>query len=480
MKTFDMDTQMKMTGAGIRGQGSGVRNQVSGPTQPLPGCSMPGKVTNKLSRVLQFLALSILVMVLIGLGCQRAEQKEERRITVALPQWFYPSEEAPWLEKVWQTIREENPGWAFSPDLVPGRTEQVKQKLMVVHASGEGPDLACIRLEWVPTLVEQGILQPIGGGLSDVWETMLPALLPTVEHRGRRYVVPYDIGVRVILYRSDLFESAGLPAPSPMWTWNDLVDGAKRLTRDLDGDGTIDRWGFGLPAARSKKTILHWLPWFWSLGGNLQTEDGQVTLSTPAAVAAMEWYRELAHRYRVTPPTFYSMDQDTVFQGMASGLFAITEGGSWEIAMLEKHSPHSEEIRIARLPRPRPDGSSRTLIDGWGFAILTQDGKKQSVLARLLGNLCSAEHQLAKYHASGMLSPFEQMYRDPVFIQAREGKLLASVLQDARPVPSLSSFPAISEALEIALQEVLMEGVRPAVALAEQDQLLRKRQMQDR
>ena len=465
MKHLGMDISMKTAGAKARCKVLGLR------------CKVPAR--HPLG-VWFFGCFTFLIVVLLGLGCQRAEQTEERRITVALPQWFYPSEETPWLDKAWQRIREENPGWALSLDLVPGRTEQAKQKLMVVHASGEGPDLACIRLEWVPTLVEQGILQPSEGGLHDVWETMLPSLLPAVEYRGKRYVVPYDIGVRVILYRSDLFENAGLPAPSQTWTWNDLVAGAKRLTRDLDGDGTIDRWGFGVPAARSRKTILHWLPWFWSLGGNLQTEDGQVTFSTPAAVMAMQWYRDLAHRYRVTPPTLYSMDQDTVFQGMASGFFAITEGGSWEIAMLAKHSPHSDKIRIALLPRPRLDGSSTTLIDGWGFGILTQDRQKQSVLTRLLGRLCSAEHQLAKYRTSGMLSPFEQMYQDPVFTETREGKVLAAALHDARPAPSLSSFPAISEALEIALQEVLMEGSRPEVALAEQDQLFQKRQLQSR
>jgi multiple sugar transport system substrate-binding protein len=422
----------------------------------------------------------VMMMLLLSMGCQRVEDMEEKRITVALPQWFYPSEETPWLAKTWQSIRQENPAWTFVLDHVPGRTDQVKQKLMVVHASGEGPDLACLRLEWVPTLVEQGILQPIEDGLHSAWATILPALLPAVEHRGKRYALPYDIGVRVILYRADLFDRVGLPAPSPSWTWDDLVAAAKQLTQDLDGDGTIDQWGFGVPAARSRKTILHWLPWFWSLGGNLQTEDGQVVLSTPAAVAAMQWYRDLAHRHRVAPPTLYAMDQDTVFQGMASGLFAITAGGSWEIAMLAKHSPHSEKIRIARLPRPRPAGPSTSLIDGWGFGILTRDEQKQSALADILGHLCSAEHQLAKYRASGMLSPFAPMYRDPVFTETREGKMLTEALRDARPTPSLSSFPVLSEALEIALQEVLMEGVKPAAALAAQDQRLQKRQTQDR
>ena len=35
-------------------------------------------------------ALSIVVMVLFELGCQREDRTDEKRITVALPQWFSP------------------------------------------------------------------------------------------------------------------------------------------------------------------------------------------------------------------------------------------------------------------------------------------------------------------------------------------------------------------------------------------------------
>jgi len=422
----------------------------------------------------------IMIATLLGLGCERGEQTERKRITVALPQWFSPSEKAPWLEKAWQTIREENPEWAFDLELVPGKTEQVLQKLMVVHASGEGPDLACVRLDSMPALVEQGILAPMDHALPiEAWETLIPALAPSVRWQGMRCVLPYDIGVRVILYREDLFQAAGVPAPSPTWTWDDLVAAARGLTRDLDGDGAIDQWGFGIPAARSRKSILQWLPWFWGQGGVLQDQDGKVTLCTPAAVGAMQWYRDLAHKHRVTPPTLYAMDQDTVFQGLAGGLFAMTEGGSWERAMLKRHSPYNEKIRIACLPKARPGGASIPLVDGWGFGVLTQDKEKRPVLVRLLEHLCSAEHQVAKYRASGMLSPFQPVYEDPLFTQNEEGKVLAAALRSARPAPALPSFPSLSEALEIALQEVLMEGTRPVEALAAQDQRLRNRENRD-
>ncbi len=430
---------------------------------------------------LRYVALSIMAMVLFGLGCQRVEQTEEKRITVALPQWFSPSEKSPWLQKAWQMIREENPEWTFDLELVPGKTEQVLQKLMVVHASGEGPDLACVRLDSMPALVEQGILEPMDDRLPvQAWGTLIPALVPSVEWQGMRYVLPYDIGVRVILYRKDLFDAAGIPVPSPTWTWDELVAGAKGLTQDLDGNGTIDQWGFGVPAARSRKSILQWLPWFWGLGGDLQDKNGWVTLCTPAAAGAMQWYRDLAHKHRVTPTTLYAMDQDTIFQGLAGGLFAMTEGGSWERAMLKKHSQYNEQIRIACLPRARPGGASIPLVDGWGFGVLTQDKEKLPVLVRLLEHLCSTEHQVAKYSGSGMLSPFQPVYDVPLFTQDPEGKVLAAALRDARPAPTLPSFPSISEALEIALQEVLMEGKRPAEALADQDQRLRSRKTQDK
>ena len=147
--------------------------------------------------------------------------------------------------------------------------------------------------------------------------------------------------------------------------------------------------------------------------------------------------------------------------------------------MLEKHSQYNGKIRIASLPRARPGGASIPLVDGWGFGLLSKDKEKLPVLARLLEHLCSTEHQLAKYRASRMLSPFQPVYEDPLFTQDPEGKVLAAALQNARPAPTLPSFPSISEALEIALQEVLMEGKRPAEALAAQDQRLRNKKDRD-
>ena len=418
----------------------------------------------------------LLAVLLLLSGCKRDTEEAGTRLVVALPQWFYPSAERPWLQDAWQSIRIENPEVEIDLQMIPGKTEQVLQKLLVVHASGQGPDLACIKMHWARPLVERGVLMPLEGCVKEaIWDARVPALRRPESMKGKPYMLPYDIGVRVLLYREDLFRAAGIREPRLGWTWDDFLHAAEKLTVDRDGDGTVDQWGFGVPAARSEKTIFQWLPWFWSLGGDFSTnKSSSPSLCTPEAAQAMQRYRDLAHKYRITPLSFYSMDQEAVFQGLAGGLFAMTEAGSWEQALLGKYSRFSDRIRIALLPDLKPNLPSVTLVDGWGFALLTKDPGKKQVIGRMLTRFSSSGHQLEKFEASRMLSPFQALYRDPRFLSDPSGEALAKAVSRARPLPSFASFPLLTEALEVAMQEILMKDADPGDVLAKQEKSVRR------
>ncbi|MEW6439570.1 MAG: extracellular solute-binding protein, partial [bacterium] len=376
------------------------------------------------------------------------EPEGSRCVMVALPQWFYPSEERPWLVPAWDTARREASGFELVPELVPGKTEHILQRLLVTRASGQGPDVACLRLNWMPELLGRGMLEPLDGWVAEeVWAGILPALGPAVTEAGRHYLLPYEVGVRVILYRADLVQEAGLTPPPEGWTLEDLANYAKRLTRDLDGDGDIDQWGLGVPGARNEKSVYQWLPWFWILGGETFSAGGRIVLANPAAMRAMQWYRDLAERYRVTPPTFYSMDQEAIFQGLANGMFAMTVGGSWELAMLKKLSAHGDAIRMALLPGPLAGKPSTTLVDGWGFGLLRKDAGKREAVSRLLASLSSPEHQLEKLRASGSLPPFESAYGSRVLQEEASGRVLSMAVRTARHPDAATLAPAVLEAL---------------------------------
>ena len=54
----------------------------------------------------------------------------------------------------------------------------------------------------------------------------------------------------ITLYNEDLFEEAGVTPPTveDPWTWDEMREAARTLTKDTDGDGQTDQWGaaFGL------------------------------------------------------------------------------------------------------------------------------------------------------------------------------------------------------------------------------------------
>ena len=53
------------------------------------------------------------------------------------------------------------------------------------------------------------------------------------------------------MYRPSLLKEAGYDAPPQ--TWDELLDMAKTLNKDTDGDGTIDIYGVGKMCIRDRQ-----------------------------------------------------------------------------------------------------------------------------------------------------------------------------------------------------------------------------------
>jgi multiple sugar transport system substrate-binding protein len=118
-------------------------------------------------------------------------------------------------------------------------------------------------------------------------------MLDAFTYGGRLYGLPKDASAAVMEYNVDLFERHGVARPQADWTWDDMLDAAKALTRDTDGDGRVDQWG------------LNPFPWYvfvWGNGGRILDESGtRCTLLEPAALEAVEFWVALRVEHGVTP-----------------------------------------------------------------------------------------------------------------------------------------------------------------------------------
>lgn len=56
------------------------------------------------------------------------------------------------------------------------------------------------------------------------------------SYNGKNYAVPKDIDLVGLWYNETLFDKAGVKYPDGTWTWDDLLNAAKKLTNA--GEGT--------------------------------------------------------------------------------------------------------------------------------------------------------------------------------------------------------------------------------------------------
>ena len=165
-------------------------------------------------------------------------------------------------------------------------------------------DIGFVVTDWLPMAVEDGHLADLlararespAEGAPDCWPECLRG---QQEIGGGLWGLPYHDGPECLVYRRDLFADGGR-APSPTaWagrcapprTWDEFVEVARFFTRPETGQwGTIFA---GYPDGHN--TVYDFCLQLWSRGGDLIDAAGVPTLETPAAVAALDFYRRLVN-----------------------------------------------------------------------------------------------------------------------------------------------------------------------------------------
>jgi multiple sugar transport system substrate-binding protein len=96
-----------------------------------------------------------------------------------------------------------------------------------------------------------------------------------------------------------MFKEEGVSEPETGWQWRDMVEKAKALTKDENGDGKVDVYGLGVEAS-----IIRLAPFVWSNGGEVVDDlenPTRFTLDEVAATDAMAEFFALRRVHGVIP-----------------------------------------------------------------------------------------------------------------------------------------------------------------------------------
>ncbi|HXM03680.1 MAG TPA: extracellular solute-binding protein, partial [Chthoniobacterales bacterium] len=94
-----------------------------------------------------------------------------------------------------------------------------------------------------------------------------PALFKYASNGGKTYFIPITWNNIMINYNRKLFADAGVELPKTGWTWSDLRETAKKLTK-RDSAGNITQFGYEVP-----NQFFFVQPWFYSNGTSILNAD---------------------------------------------------------------------------------------------------------------------------------------------------------------------------------------------------------------
>jgi multiple sugar transport system substrate-binding protein len=173
-------------------------------------------------------------------------------------------------------------------------------KVVVGAAGGSMPDLFSGIVTRVQSWGAKGIALPLDDivkrtkfDLSDFTQQSIDSS----KYKGKLIMLPQQDSFYVLMVNVDMFNRAGVPLPGTTLKWDDIPTVAKKLTRDTNGDGKLDEWGFYAPTGDKQ-----WISALWINGADYMDEKAtKSTIDSPASTAAIQSYVDLWLRHQVAP-----------------------------------------------------------------------------------------------------------------------------------------------------------------------------------
>ena len=175
---------------------------------------------------------------------------EDTKKPVTIKHWVWlDNPNDPTYFNLAKTFNSQNPGIKVEVELVGASS--FYDRLINEVAAGGGPDTSAFRNAWVAAFAKMGALEPLDGylakwdGLSNIIDEIWPYI--KTGQKDPTYQMPWELVVLYLYYNKDHFNKAGIAPPKTM---EEFLKACKALTKDTNGDGKIDQYGYALRGAR--------------------------------------------------------------------------------------------------------------------------------------------------------------------------------------------------------------------------------------
>lgn len=284
-------------------------------------------------------------------------------------------------------------------------------KITAMATSGDLPDIFVDTPDFYLTADSMGIAADLNEIMGkEFFDRFYPAAIKESNVDGKQLFMPWEAIPMGLVYRTDWFEEAGLNPPE---TWDDFVKAAQTLTKDTDGDGKTDQWGFANVGTKGFGGGARFLQVLRSFGAEeIREENGEwvTDLDTSEAIAAFQFYTDLDKKYGVVAPGALQIGYTEAVNLMASGKTAMMITGPHTIGMVVAQNPELVgKLSGVAVPKNVQHVSSLGVL---GYSIANSSEHKDEA-AEYLKFLVSKENQVKWALGTSRLPMLKEAGEDP-------------------------------------------------------------------
>lgn len=288
-------------------------------------------------------ATATITAILAGCG-STSKKSSDGNVTITYAIWDKNQE--PGMTEIAEAFEEKNPGIKVNVEVTPW--DQYWTKLEAGASAGTMPDVFWMHSNQQSKFASNNVLLDITDKIkvsSIVDMNMFPAeLVDLYKNDGKNYAIPKDIDTIGLWYNKTMFDEAGISYPDETWTWNTLLDAAKKLTNP-------DKGIYGLAAPLNLQEGID--NFIYQNGGEVLSQDKKESLwDTPEVKEAVQWYVDLSLKENVSP-TQNQFSENSSVSFFESGKTAMSLHGSWMLSEFLSNEYVKENCNVAVLPKQK-------------------------------------------------------------------------------------------------------------------------------
>lgn len=406
-----------------------------------------------------FTGLSLAAVAGVAVGCGRDNGNGsggEGSVGASVPEGKASGQLTVWamgtegeaLSQLTKKFEADNPDVKVTVTPVPW--DSAHDKFTSAIAAGTTPDLAQVGTTWMGEFVGLKALDPTPGNITK--DAYFPGAWATTEVKGTSYAVPWYVETRVVYYRKDLAEKAGITQVPTDW------EGLKAMAKAYKEKAGA-KWGISIQPGQtgSWQTVL---PLMWSNGGRVTNEEvTEFTFADQKNVDALAYYKEFFTEGLANK----APAQGTTEQDFVSGAVPMFISGPWMMSSVEKLGKSGFKDKYGVFVMPKKEMSA-SFIGGANLGVFAKT-KNRDAAWKLVQYLIDPKTQADWYKIVAALPSVTSAWDTPELSGDERMKVFGEQLKTAYAPPSIQTWEQVAAKLDAQVEQVCRNNADPAAAL---------------